>query len=225
VPRAYERFPRPQVGYYETRFPYLSQGDIFDDIPFATTGPELLFVEDAAPAARAADVTSVILQPVIAQRAIIVSPTCDFRRPSAAALQADPSLEPYTLQAHVTVAPVLPLADVLPRWGSNRDANLHLLRLYDALRRYMYLPPLPALPLLPGDTAAAGTAGAGGEGEQEWVADLSRLDSVAIGLLTRLLDRRLAQLTLEAAQQLQYKLVMALTAAVTNRDTFQPPLD
>ena len=208
MPREYERFPRQQEGYYEHRFPYLSQGDVFDDIPFALTGPELLFVEDALPAVRAADVTGVILQPIVAQRGIIVSPTCDFRRPSAAALQADPALNPYTLQAHITVAPVLPLADLTSRWGNNRDANLHLLRRYDALRRYMYLPPLPGEPA-----------------EREWVADLSRANSVAIGLVAKLMDRRLAQLTFVAAQHLQYKLVMALTAAVTNRDAYRPPMD
>lgn len=119
MPRPYERFPRPQGPYYETRFPYLSQGDLLDDIPFATAGPELTLVED---------LPGVILQPIVVQRAMIVSPTCDFRRPSAAALQAEPTLDPYTLQEHLIVATVYPLAQVAAQWGRNRAANLYLAR-------------------------------------------------------------------------------------------------
>jgi hypothetical protein len=70
------------------------------------------------------------------------------------------------------------------------------------------------LPPLPGDPP-----------KHEWVADLSRTDSVALDLVTKLLDRRLAQLTLPASQQLQYKLAMAATAVVTDRDAYRPPMN
>jgi hypothetical protein len=103
---------------------------------------------------------------------------------------------------------VYQLGDVAAAWGANRDANQHLLCRYDALRRYM------DLPALPGDPP-----------DSEWLADLSRTDNVANGLLTRMLDRRLTQLTFEAAQQLQYKLAMAATAVVTDRAAYRPPMD
>jgi hypothetical protein len=199
MPREYERFPRPQGPYYETRFPFLSQGDLFDDIPFGILGPDLLFTED---------LPGLILQPVVFHRAMIVSPTCDFRRPPASALLADLSLDPYSLQDHVIVAPVFPLHVVAERWDAHRSNNTSLARRFDALRRYMYLPSLPD----EDDT-------------QEWLVDLSRTDTLALRFLAGQVHRRLTQLTFEAAQQLQYKLVMAMTAVVSDRAAYRPAMD
>jgi hypothetical protein len=127
-----------------------------------------------------------------------------FRRPPAAELLADPARDPYTLQAHVLVAPVHPLSFIADRWASNRESNLHLARHYDALRRFMYLPPMP------GDT-------------EEWLVDLTQIGSIALGLAGNL--ARLTQLTSRAAQQLQFKLVMAATGVVTDPGVYQPPMD
>ena len=87
--REYERFPRPRESYYEIRFPFLSQGDIFDSIPIPLMGADLLR-HDAMP--------GMILQQVGVQRVMIVSPTCDFRRPSASSIEAHPEVSPYTFK-------------------------------------------------------------------------------------------------------------------------------
>lgn len=197
--REYERFPRPPGPYYETRFNYLSQGDLFAALPFPIEGADFVR-HDALP--------GLVLQPLGIQRAMVVSPTCDFRRPSAAALDADSTLEPYTLQAHVTIAPVLSLAAVAEKWGERRAASTHLARRYDALRRYMYLPATPGEP-----------------SESEWLVDLSQVHSISLRVVLAALDGRLAQLTLPAAQQLQYKIVMAASAMVTDRNLYRPAMD
>jgi hypothetical protein len=85
---------------------------------------------------------------------------------------------------------------------------MRLARQYDALRRYMYLPPLP-----------------GEDESQEWLADLSRTGTVAISLVVSQMDERLTQLTFVAAQQLQYKVVMAATAVITDRSVYRPAMD
>ena len=65
MPREYERFPRLRVPYYDTRFPYLSQGDVFDSVPFPVIGADFVRI-DAIPGA--------IFQRLGVQRAMVVSP-------------------------------------------------------------------------------------------------------------------------------------------------------
>ena len=129
VERPYLRFPRPTSPYYEIRSEYLSQGDLLEEVPFGVIGPELLYFND---------VPGTILHRVEVGRAIILSPTRDFRRPTIDELHQDPSQRPYTLQPHVVVAQVLPIETIAQRWGSNRDNNLRLMLEYDPLRRYMW---------------------------------------------------------------------------------------
>lgn len=194
----YQKFPRPESPYYETRFPHLSQGDIFEDVPFGTLGPELRYIDNPLE----------VLHPILPQRGMILSPTCDFRRPSAEQLATDPSLNPYALQEFVVMAPVLSLASVAETWGAKRMTNLGLLRKYDALRRYMYLPPLPTEGL-----------------DEDWVVDITCPDRIAIGLLLRQPSARLTQLTFAAVQQLQYKVVLAATSRFVDRSVFEPPMN
>jgi hypothetical protein len=193
--RPYLRFPRPTSPYYEVRSEYLSQGDLLEEVPFGVIGPELLYLQDLPGA---------ILHQVEFHRGMIVSPTCDFRRPTIEHLRNDPSQPPYTLQPHVVVAQVLPIEVIAERWGANRATNMRLMLEFDAPRRYMYLPPLP-----------------GDDRGQQWVVDFTRTDSIAIELLV---DQRTYQLTHAAAQHLQYKLVLAGTSVYTDRGVFDPPM-
>ena len=195
VERPYLRFPRPTTPYYEIRSKYLSQGDLLEEVPFGVIGPELLYIDD---------VPGAILHRIEVGRGIILSPTCDFRRPALDELRQDPSLPPYTLQPHVVVAQVLPIETIAQRWSPNRDNNMRLMLEFDPLRRYMYLPPLPD-----DDTG------------QQWAVDFTRTDSIAIELL---IDQRSHQLTFAAAQHLQYKLVLASTSTYTDRAVFDPPM-
>ena len=70
------------------------------------------------------------------------------------------------------------------------------------------------LPALPGDSA-----------DSEWLVDLSQAHSVSLRVVVALLDLRLAQLAFAAAQQLQYKIVMAATSFITDRNGYRPPMD
>src|SRR5229473_3013238 len=156
---------------------------LLEEAPFGVIGPELLYLQDLPGA---------ILHQVAFHRGGIVSPTCDFRRPTIEQLRNDPSQPHYTLQPHVVVAQVLPIEVIAERWGANRANNMRLMLEFDAPRRYMYLPSLP-----------------GDDRGQQWVVDFTRTDTIAIALLV---DQRTYQLTHAAAQHLQYKLVLAGTS-------------
>ena len=193
--RPYLQFPRPTTPYYEIRSEYLSQGDLLEEVPFGVIGPELLYIEE---------VPGAILHRVEFHRGMILSPTCDFRRPTIEELRKDPSQPPYTLQPHVVIGQVLTIETIAERWGANRGNNMRLMLEFDAPRRYMYLPPLPA-----------------DETGRQWAVDFTRTDSIAIDLL---LDQRSFQLTFAAAQHLQYKLVLASTSVYTDRAAYDPPM-
>jgi len=157
-------------------------------------GPELLYDEETP---------GFVLQRVEIRPGIIISPTCDFRRPTIEELNQNPGLEPYGLQPHVVVAQVIPLREVAEKWGNGRESKLGLMFAYDAIRRYAYLPSVD------------------GNAENDMVVDLLRTDSIAIPLLV---DLRIIQLTFSAAQHLQYKIVLAATSTYTDRSAYNPPL-
>ncbi len=112
--RPYLQFPRPTTPYYEIRSEYLSQGDLLEEVPFGVIGPELLYIEE---------VPGAILHRVEFHRGMILSPTCDFRRPTIEELRKDPSQPPYTLQPHVVIGQVLPIETIAERWGANEGTT------------------------------------------------------------------------------------------------------
>jgi hypothetical protein len=135
--RTWRDFPRPSDdAYYEERFPFLSQGDIFEALPLLLVPAEIALLETEGPAAVAAI-------PVLETKAIIVTPTCDFRRRAAEDLAAHPADDPYTLRQQLVVARVLPLEEwerAVPAAG--RADRVAPVRSHDNQRQYMYLPPL-----------------------------------------------------------------------------------
>lgn len=104
------------------------------------------------------------------------------------------------------IVPVFHLPAVAESWAKDRESKAGLARRYDGLRRYMYLPPLE-------------------DEDEEWLADLSRITSISLKILTRLADNRLTQLTMVAAQQLQFKLVLAATSVFTDRAVYRPSME
>src|SRR5687767_13387235 len=96
-PRRWQDFPRPKdEAYYEERFPYLSQGDILADAPLLAVPPELLIDETDG-----GQVVAAI--PVLRTSAMIITPTCDFRRPGADYLAEHPAEDPYQLRRQLVV--------------------------------------------------------------------------------------------------------------------------
>jgi hypothetical protein len=199
APLTWRDFPRPTGDYYETRFSYLCQGDIFHGIPYTLIGPELLLAADKdLPGPHA-------LMPLASVQAMLITPTCDFRRASAERLQRDSSLAPYTLEQRVRVAQLLSLDEVEGTFDArNRRENLDKIRRFDSLRRFMYLPAL-------GDTFPESAVALG----PTWLVHLRLL----------LNSTRLTQLTFTAAQQVHYKIVMYETSTIVNRTDFLPPID
>lgn len=197
--RTWRDFPRPSDNsYYEERFPFLSQGDIFDLLPLLLVPPELSFLETE----HALPVAAI---PVLETRGIIVTPTCDFRRRGADDLAAHPDVDPYTLRQQLVVARVLSFDEwerATPAAG--RADRVAQLRSYDNQRQYMYLPHLE---------------GAYGES----MVDFGSMWTLPLELLRR--STRLTQLAEAGAVQLQYKLTMYGTALIVERDRLRPPMD
>jgi len=192
-------FPRPDDHlYYEERFPYLSQGDIFAEVPLLLVPSELALVESEVG-------TQAALVPVLQTMAVIISPTCDFRRPTAQQLAEDPEIQPYTLRQQVVVARIMPFEG----WERSSDAvgrteRIRQVKAFDNLRQYMYLP-------------------ASDQGPQESMVDLGTTWTLPISIL--LASRRITQLQFTAAQQLSYKLVLYQTTRAVERSGLRPPMD
>lgn len=196
--RTWRDFARPDDGeYYEERFAYLSQGDIIIDAPLLVPSVPLLVDE-----LDGNDFVATV--PLLRTPAMIVSPTCDFRRPSAEYLAAHPVENPYELRQQVVVARVLPLSEweraQKPEGRADRVAQM---RGFDNQRQYMYLPPIGSL----GDS----------------MVDFGTRWTLPIELVLKL--QRLTQLSETAARQLLYKLVMYDAALVVDRAALRPPMD
>jgi hypothetical protein len=184
------REARPESAYYELRAERFSQGDIFRDVPLAYPVPaqEIVFDEHNTGA-------RVFLSgPFDVGFAILLTPTCSMTA------QRTPG-EGY---AHpVRCLGIIRPASEMMKAGILDFGRLGLLRKYDSLINYMYLPEMP---------------------------DHAFPESVALLYMTvtlhhDLIDgQRIAQLTVAAAQQLQRKLVHYSTSLVIPRADFAPPM-
>jgi hypothetical protein len=196
--RTWRDFARPDDGgYYEERFSYLSQGDIVLEAPLLLPTVPLLVDEHEGDEYLAA-------VPLLRTAAMLVSPTCDFRRPSAEYLADHPDENPYQLRQQVVVARVLPLSEwERAQRPEGRADRVTQLRGYDNQRQYMYLPSIGVL--------------------SDSMVDFGTRWTLPIDLMLRL--ERLTQLRETAARQLLYKLVMYDAALVVDRDGLTPPMD
>lgn len=212
MPEEYEEYPRPDGNYYEYRHEFLTQGDVYRDVPWSQLGPTLTIVDPTpeglpVPAGHLPALTYV--WPF--SFGMILSDTCDFRHPRAQdvtvnrANYRDPDSVYHS--GFLRVAPVIPLSEYegLPPGASVRER----IRLFDHFRRLIYLPPMVSadgLVVMPESVVAV------------HMADLLHLD------LVRSLAR-LSQLTLLGRQQLARKLVYAETGYQVAYDRFSPDLD
>lgn len=191
-------FPRPTDDvYYEIRSQYLSQGDLLADAPMLVMPPELLVEEGR-------DGGLVAAVPVSQTLAVILSPTCDFRRPSIEYLSAHPDEDPYQLRQSIVVARVMP-RDVWERAqdATGRSDRLSQLLSHDNLRQYMYLPPNDRIgPSL---------------------IDFGMIWTLPLPIVRTL--ERITQLALAGARQLQFKLALYGTTVLLQREDLRPPMD
>lgn len=128
-------------------------------------------------------------------QAMLITPTCSMRaQQSAAGDYAHP------VRMLAVIRPVQELVE----WGLLTNDRLGLLRKYDGLISYMYVPESPPLALP---------------------------ESVALLYMTFILhhdmiaDQRVTQLTYQGAQQLQRKLVLFASGLPVDRNEFKPPMD
>jgi hypothetical protein len=177
--------------YYERRLEFLSQGDIFRDVPLAYPFPPGEIVEDPNATSGARQFLS---GPFEFGHAILLTPTCSMR----AQRTIDASY------AHpVRVLAVIRPTDELLRRGILTADRLGLMRKYDGLVNYLYLP--------------------------EYAGEFS--ESVALLYMTVILHhdlierQRITQLSYEGAQQLQRKLVWFNSGLLFDRCEFKPPMD
>lgn len=183
---------RPAGGkYYETRLSLFSQGDIFRDVPLAYPMPAGELVEEEA----AAGTRCFLSGPLDVGLGMLVTPTCSMRAQGAPDRYAHPVR---------TVVPVRRIDSDLQQALGLDASKLGLLRKYDRLINYMYLPPDPDLEL-PESLA---------------------LLYMPVTLHHDFLDgQRVTQLAVEGARQLHRKLVWFATGLLESRAVFDPPMD
>jgi hypothetical protein len=193
VPR--DQRPKDDEYYERERVPLLSQGDIFRDVPLDFPTPPRELVEDEDAAERGA--RAFLSGPLEFGPAMLLTPTCSMR-----AQRAEGYAHPVR-----TLVPVLPLETLLAVGIVAPDA-LGLLRKYDSLINYMYLPPLE-------------------EPEADFVlAESAALLYMPVTLHHDLIEgQRVTQLAQEGARQLHRKLAHYATGWLEPRDFFDPPLD
>jgi hypothetical protein len=128
---------RPIGGYYEERIDYLSQGDLFADVPLAYPTPA-----DAVVLGEGDDEESArrfLSGPFEVGLAMLITPTCSMRtQGSTGATYAHPVR---------TLVPIRPVTDLMEAGILDR-ARLGLAEKRDALINYMYLPAAPERSLL-----------------------------------------------------------------------------
>jgi hypothetical protein len=174
---------------YETRIPLLSQGDIFTDVPLAYPVPTQIVEEETSGGVR-----HFLAGPLEIGRALLITPTCSMRA------QGDPGKYAHPVR---TLVPTL-ATDVLLERGLLNEGKLGLIRKYDGLIKYMYLPPHEP------------------SGQRESMALLY----MPVTLRYDMIDgQRAIQLAVEGPRQLQRKLVWFHTSWLEPRATFEPTLD
>jgi len=211
----FEKYPRPQGPYYEFRHEWLTQGDIFKDVPVSQLGPELLKLENPP---ESAEPIPEGLMPVLAYVwttgfGMLLSNTCDFRHPRARDIDQQPLEYPNPDDVYhngfVRVAPIFPLKDC--PWIPN-DVDIHIrIRAFDHYRRFMYLP------------AMARTSELEDEPLPEAVVALQMADLLHLDLIRQL--PKITQLKRVARQQLNRKLVLLDTGAPTRHEDFDPDME
>ncbi len=112
--------------YYEWRTEYLSQGDLFTEIPLGQPWPPNAV--DHKEGSR-----KFISGPFEAGFGLLLTPTCSMAAQGVPGAYAHP---------HRTIAPVLPLERLVAE-GAIKKGAVDDLRRFDHLINYMYLPPLP----------------------------------------------------------------------------------
>jgi hypothetical protein len=188
------REERPaDADYYEARLNLLSQGDIFDDVPLAYPIPPDTILDDE----RFGGARRYLAGPLEYGRALLITPTCNMRSQGAA---------PGTDYAHPvrTLVPLVPLDEGLRQALKIDDSKYGMLKKYDELLAYMYLP------------AAAGL------GVPESLAFLYMPITLHHDMVV---DQRVTQLAAEGARQLHRKLVWFISGIRQFRAAFTPPLD
>jgi len=207
---AYQDYPRPQDEYYDLRHEYVTQGDIYRDVPWSQLGPTIVLVDPPPewrpiPDGQAPALAFVSISPL----AMVLSHTCDFRLPSAQDIDEHPEnySEPNSVyrSGFIRVAPILALDEALRTKATTTVKGE--IRIYDHYQRLMYLPPLEIEGrLLIPESAVVLNMG-----------DLLHLDLLKT-------DQRVAQLTYAARQQLARKLVLLDTGHDTLSDEYDPDL-
>ena len=212
MPR-YRDYPRPDTRiYFETRHDYLSQGDIYRDVPWGVLGPEIVVLDPAPESALVPEgYVATISLVAVAPYAVVLSDTCDFRTPRAQAIAADPQkysqVDSIYRSTLVRVAPAFPIGD-FP--GLIQDPDyLDDLRRFDHLRRLMYMPSM---------VDSNGNATMPELGVALHMADLLHRDLIRQRV-------RVTQMTRIARQQLNSKLCYADTGFLIPYDQFDPDLD
>jgi hypothetical protein len=124
---------RPQDAlYYETRHLFMSQGDIFRDVPLSYPLPprEIVYDPDAPTGAR-----QFLAGPFETGYAMLLTPTCSMR-----AQQTTEATYAHPVRVLAVIRSVAELIDC----GLFTPDRLGLLRKYDGLNNYMHLPALDA---------------------------------------------------------------------------------
>ena len=186
------REPRPpDDAYFEIRSELLSQGDVFADVPLAYPMPAQEIVEQEA----AGTGRRFLSGPLDFGMAMLITPTCSIRSRSGVATYA---------HAVRTLVPVVRLDRELKDRLSLDTGKLGLLRKYDGLINYMYLPPSKR------------------HGVDESLAFLYMPVTVHHDMIA---GQRVTQLAIEGAKQFQRKLVWFTSGYLVGRETFMPPMD
>ena len=177
--------------YYETRIPLLSQGDLFRDVPLAYPVPGAI-VEDESDLGFGS--RHFLAGPLETGFAVLTTPTCSMRAQGAPDRYAHPVR---------TLVPLMPIERLVDD-GLVDSAKLGLVRKYDGMINYMYLPAhVPS-------------------GLPESMALLY----MPVTMHHDIIDgQRTTQLAVEGAQQFQRKLVWFCSSWQEPRSTFEPPLD
>jgi hypothetical protein len=129
VPR--ERRPADHE-YYEERLQFLSQGDIFDDVPLSYPLPAREIATDEGTGER-----KFLSGPLEFGKAMLITPTCSMRAQG---------VEGYAHPVR-TLVPVVPVDEGLVSHLGLNEEKLGFLRSYDGLINYMYLPASDSLNL------------------------------------------------------------------------------